>query len=56
MSTQPSSAELALSIRRRLESIGQEAGRDEDLHFVAYLIEMTLVELDDVIASTSPRH
>jgi hypothetical protein len=56
MTDQPPPAELALSIRRRLETIGQEAGRAADLQFVAYLIEVTLAELDDVIAATSPRH
>lgn len=56
MANHTSAAELAASIRQRLETLGQEAGRAEDLYFVAYLIEMTLLELDGVIAANSPRH
>jgi hypothetical protein len=48
-------ADLALSLRRRLESLGQEA-EQADLQFVAYLIGMTITELDDVIAASSKRH
>lgn len=48
-------ADLAMSIRRRLAPLGEEAELAE-LDFVAYLIEKTIVELDDVIAAAAKRH
>jgi predicted DNA-binding protein len=48
-------ADMALSIRRRLAPLGEEAAM-ADLAFVAYLIEKTISELDDVIAAAAQRH
>jgi hypothetical protein len=46
--------EAARSIRRKLRALSQEAQKAE-LDFVAYLIGMTLVELDDIIATATKR-
>ena len=55
MQTTQTAAEAAQSIQRSLQSLSEEA-ENAELDFVAYLIGMAIMELDDVIAAKSSRH
>jgi hypothetical protein len=55
MKTSHPPGEIAQSIRCTLESLCEEAATAE-LDFVAYMIDMIIMELDDVIAESAVRH